>query len=169
MLRTKRKLYVALHKPPGYVCSRRDELKRRAIGNFLPSEWSNLYSVGRLDFDSEGLIFLTNDGEFSLRLTHPRYGVRKKYLATVAGRVEPAMLHRITQGVEAGGETLKAEQARLLSANNSTSVVELELAEAKTARCGGCSRRRGWKSAGWCGRRLAGSGWANCPAANGGH
>jgi pseudouridine synthase len=131
LLRTKRKLYVALHKPPGYVCSRRDELKRRTIGNLLPREWSNLYSVGRLDFESEGLIFLTNDGEFSLRLTHPRYGVRKKYLATVAGRVEPAMLRRITEGVEQGGEMLKAEKARLLSANNSTSVVELELAGGK--------------------------------------
>ena len=77
VLRSKRKLYVALHKPRGYVCSRRDELKRRTVGNLLPREWSNLYSVGRLDFESEGLIFLTNDGEFSLRLTHPRYGVRR--------------------------------------------------------------------------------------------
>ncbi len=58
--------------------------------------------MGRLDYESEGLIFLTNDGEFGLRLTHPRYGVRKKYLATVAGRVEPEMLNRFTRGVVAG-------------------------------------------------------------------
>jgi 23S rRNA pseudouridine2605 synthase len=131
IVRPKRKLYVALHKPPGYVCSRRDEFKRRTIGNLLPREWDNLTSVGRLDFESEGLIFLTNDGEFGLRLTHPRYGVRKKYVVSVTGRVEPEMLGRMTRGVTDGGETLKAEKARLLSVNNSNSVVELELAEGK--------------------------------------
>jgi 23S rRNA pseudouridine2605 synthase len=130
-VRPRRKLYVALNKPPGYVCSQRDELKRRTIGNLLPKEWSHLQSVGRLDYESEGLIFLTNDGEFSLHLTHPRYGVRKQYIATVVGRVEPEMLARLKRGVEQAGELLKAERARLISANNTTSVVELELAEGK--------------------------------------
>ena len=130
-VRVKRKLYVALNKPRGYVCTRRDELKRQTIGNLLPREWENLYSVGRLDLESEGLIFLTNDGEFSLRLTHPRYEVRKKYLATVTGRVVPEVTQRFTRGVTHGGEALRAEKARVLSANNSNSVVELELAEGK--------------------------------------
>jgi pseudouridine synthase len=130
-VRVKRKLYVALNKPPGYICSRKDELDRRTISSLLPKEWTNLYSVGRLDSESEGLIFLTNDGEFSLRLTHPRYGVRKKYLATVAGRVQSEMLQRFTRGVSHQGEMLKAEKARLLSANNTNSLVELELAEGK--------------------------------------
>jgi 23S rRNA pseudouridine2605 synthase len=129
--RAKRKLYVALNKPRGYVCSRRDELDRRTIGNLLPREWSNLYSVGRLDYESEGLIFLTNDGEFSLRLTHPRYGVRKKYVATVAGRLGPETADKLTRGIADAGELLKAERARVLSANNSNSVVELELAEGR--------------------------------------
>src|SRR5258708_3866258 len=118
-IKQKRKHYVALNKPAGYVCSQRDEFKRKTVGSLLPKEWSNLYPVGRLDFDSEGLIFLTNDGEFSLHLTHPRYGVRKKYLASVTGRVEQEMLNRFTRGVSHDGEKLKAERARLLSANNS--------------------------------------------------
>jgi 23S rRNA pseudouridine2605 synthase len=130
-VRPKRKLYVALNKPRGYVCTRRDELKRRTVGELLPREWSNLYPVGRLDYDSEGLLFLTNDGEFSLRLTHPRYGVRKKYLVTVAGRVQPEMLNRFIRGVSHEGERLRVEKARLLSANNSSSVVELELGEGR--------------------------------------
>jgi 23S rRNA pseudouridine2605 synthase len=130
-VRIKRKLYVALNKPAGYVCSRSDEGKRRTIGDLLPKEWSNLYSVGRLDYDSEGLIFLTNDGEFSLRLTHPRYGVRKKYLASITGKVESATVNYLTRGVFEGGERLKAEKARVLSANNSNSLVELEMAEGK--------------------------------------
>jgi 23S rRNA pseudouridine2605 synthase len=106
-------------------------LKRHTVGNLLPKEWDNLYSVGRLDFDSEGLIFLTNDGEFGLHLTHPRYGVKKKYVVSVSGRVKPEMLERFTRGVLHEGDNLKAERARVLSANNSNSVVELELAEGK--------------------------------------
>jgi 23S rRNA pseudouridine2605 synthase len=130
-VRQKRKLYIALNKPPGYICSRVDDLERRTIGELLPKEWNNLYSVGRLDYDSEGLIFLTNDGEFSLRLTHPRYGVRKKYLVTVEGRVEQDMLQLFVRGVVHEGDKLRVERARTLSVHNSTSLVELELAEGK--------------------------------------
>ncbi len=130
-VRAKRKLYLALNKPPGLVCSRKDELNRPTIYELLPKEWRHLHSVGRLDFKSEGLIFLTNDGELSLRLTHPRYGVRKKYLATVEGRVDEQMLLAFTRGLWYQGEKFKAERARLISANQAQSVVELELAEGK--------------------------------------
>jgi len=127
----KRKLYVALHKPRGCVCTRKDERGRPTIGALLPKEWSNLYPVGRLDFNSEGLIFLTNDGEFSLRLTHPRYGVRKTYRVTVAGRVTDGALAEMLHGLWSAGEKLKTEKAALISAGPSRSVVELELAEGK--------------------------------------
>lgn len=130
-VRARRKIYLALNKPPGLVCSRQDEFDRPRIYDLLPKEWGHLHSVGRLDYNSEGLIFLTNDGEFSLRLTHPRYGVRKKYLATVEGKVEAEMLRRFTQGVSFEGERFKAEHARLVSASQAQSVVELELAEGK--------------------------------------
>ena len=102
-VRARRKLYVALHKPAGCVCSRQDELGRPTIYDLLPKEWQNLHSVGRLDFNTEGLIFLTNDGQFALRLTHPRYGVRKKYVATVEGGVDRAMLGTIQAGRLARG------------------------------------------------------------------
>ena len=130
-IRAKRKLYLALNKPRRLVCSRKDELDRPTIYELLPREWDHLHSVGRLDYNSEGLIFLTNDGEFSLRLTHPRYGVHKKYLVTVEGRVEGEMLSRFTRGVFYQGEKLKAEKARRISVSNAQSVVELELAEGK--------------------------------------
>ena len=130
-VRVQRKLYLVLHKPRGCVCSRADEHDRPKIYDLLPKEWQSANSVGRLDYASEGLIFLTNDGEFALRLTHPRYGVRKIYRATVEGKAEHSMLRRFLEGVEDAGETLKAEKARLISANNSHSVVELELAEGR--------------------------------------
>ena len=130
-VRARRKLYVALNKPRGLVCSRKDEHDRPTIYGLLPGEWGHLHSVGRLDYNSEGLIFLTNDGEFSLRLTHPRYGVRKKYVATVEGRVTNEVLGQLTRGLWHQGERLKAEQARLVSASQAQSVVELELAQGK--------------------------------------
>ena len=130
-VRVRRKMYAALHKPKGVVCSRKDERGRPTIYDLVPREWSHLHSVGRLDFASEGLIFLTNDGDFSLRLTHPRYGVRKKYVATVEGRLEPATLALFTQGLSHLGDNLKAEKARLISATKAQSVAELELAEGK--------------------------------------
>src|SRR5262245_29018918 len=131
LVKTKRKLYVALNKPRGYLCSRRDPAHRRAVADLLPKEWTSLYPVGRLDYDSEGLPFLTNDGDFCLRLTHPRYGVRKKYLATVEGRVTPQTLTQMMRGVVQEEEKLRAERTRLLSANHSHSVVEVELSEGK--------------------------------------
>ena len=130
-VRAKRKLYVALHKPIGCVCSRQDELDRPTVYDLLPKEWQNLHSVGRLDFNTQGLLFLTNDGQFALCLTHPRYGVRKKYIATVEGRADPAMLERFLRGVWHAGEKLRAQAARLISAGRGRSVVELELAEGK--------------------------------------
>ena len=129
--RVKKKIYIALHKPLNCVCSRNDELMRPTIYELIPGEWTTVNSVGRLDFKSEGLIFLTNDGEFALRLTHPRYGIRKRYVATVEGQVLPEMLRSFVAGIFAGGEKLKALSAHLLSSSRAKSVVELELAEGK--------------------------------------
>jgi 23S rRNA pseudouridine2605 synthase len=130
-VRLRRKIYVALHKPARVLCTRQDPAQRHTVGALLPAEWAHLVTVGRLDFDSEGLIFLSNDGEFCLKLTHPRYGVRKTYLATVQGRVEPRIIPRLRAGVLEGGEELKAVQARLISSNQTRSVLELVLGEGK--------------------------------------
>ena len=130
-IQSKRKIYAALNKPAGYLCSRKDEGDRKTIFDLLPKEWAHLFSVGRLDLDTEGLIFLTNDGEFSLRLTHPRYQVSKTYVATIEGRVEPDLLEKFRRGVVDHGEKLTAQKTHLISANNTRSVVELELTEGK--------------------------------------
>jgi len=131
LVHAKKLLYIALNKPAGCVCSRKDELDRPTIYELLPREWNTIQSVGRLDYNSEGLIFLTNDGQFALRLTHPRYGIRKKYLATVEGEVTPAMLQLFRQGVFHEGERLKALAARIISGTRAKSVVELEMGEGK--------------------------------------
>ena len=131
LLHTKKLVYLALNKPVGCVCSRKDELNRPTIYELLPREWETVQSVGRLDFNSEGLIFLTNDGQFALRLTHPRYGVRKKYLATVEGEVTRGMLQLFERGIFHEGERLRALAARIVSGTRGKSVVELELGEGR--------------------------------------
>lgn len=130
-IRVKRKLYIALNKPPGYVCTRSDDAARDKIGDLLPKEWTELFSVGRLDCQSQGLIFMTNDGDFCLKLTHPRYRIPRIYIARVEGRVTPEMVRAFTTGIWSEGEKLQAKRARLISANNTGSVVELELTEGK--------------------------------------
>jgi 23S rRNA pseudouridine2605 synthase len=130
-LKAKRKLYLAVHKPKGYICSRNDPEGRPSVNDLLPREWDNLYSVGRLDFNSEGLIFYTNDGDFSLKLTHPRYGVRKKYRVTLTGEVTPEIAATLTKGVCHEGDMLRAEQVRILKAAQGHSLVELTLREGK--------------------------------------
>jgi 23S rRNA pseudouridine2605 synthase len=130
-VRARKLVYVALNKPAGCVCSRQDELNRPTIYELIPREWNTVQSVGRLDYNSEGLIFLTNDGQFALRLTHPRYGVRKKYLATVEGEVTREMLHLFKRGVYHEGERLQALAAKVISGTRDKSVVELELGEGK--------------------------------------
>jgi 23S rRNA pseudouridine2605 synthase len=130
-VRMRRKLYAAVNKPPACVCTRSDPEGRRTVGELLPREWGHLFPVGRLDYESEGLIFLTNDGDFCLKLTHPRYGVRKTYHATVKGPLQAGLVAQMTRGVVEGRERLKAEQARIISSNNSRSVVELVLGEGR--------------------------------------
>ncbi|MDP7011239.1 MAG: pseudouridine synthase [Verrucomicrobiota bacterium] len=122
--------YVAVHKPKGVLCTRKDERKRPILGDLLPTDW-DLKPVGRLDRNSEGLIFATNDGEFALRITHPRYSVPKVYMVEVAGEVPQRVLRQFTRGVEHEGERLQACKATLVSANHRRSLVELELTEGK--------------------------------------
>ena len=130
-VRVRRKLYIVLNKTRGCVCSRSDERGRPTIYGLLPKEWDGVNSVGRLDYDTEGLLFLTNDGEFALRLTHPRYGVKKRYVAMVNGAVTEEMLREFQRGVFHEGERLKATGAWIISSTAKQSVVELELAEGK--------------------------------------
>lgn len=130
-VRVRRKVYVALNKPRGVVCTRSDPEGRPTVMDLLPREWGVLFPVGRLDRESEGLLFLTNDGHFSLQLTHPRYGVRKRYVAVIEGRMAESALGQFTAGIEDEGEILKAERVRLLASNNSHSTVEVELAQGR--------------------------------------
>lgn len=91
--------YVAYHKPVGVVSTMSDPQGRRSIGDVIRADRERLFPVGRLDFDSSGLVLLTNDGEVAQRLTHPRFGVPKVYRVKVRGHPSPAVLDRLARGV----------------------------------------------------------------------
>ncbi len=94
-----RPTYVLFNKPAGVICTNaRHEQKKRVI-DFLPTVKGRLFTVGRLDLDSEGLILLTNDGTFALEMTHPRYGVPKLYAVMVRGRIEQRDIDKARGGV----------------------------------------------------------------------
>ena len=83
--------YILLNKPRGYITTRADEKRRRTVLDLLEGVREYVYPVGRLDYDTEGLLILTNDGDLAARLTHPRHGIERTYEARVAG-VPPGWL-----------------------------------------------------------------------------
>lgn len=93
-------VWIALHKPPGYVVSRHDPQGRPTIYDLVPAEFSGLFHVGRLDVDSEGLILLTNDGDAAHRLLHPSYEMDRVYDVGVRGRVTDEEIELLLAGVE---------------------------------------------------------------------
>ena len=92
------KRYVMLHKPAGYVTTLRDPQKRPTVRDLISSIPERLYPVGRLDYDSEGLLIMTNDGDFAYRLQHPRFGVPKSYRVKVAGHLPAAAMKALQEG-----------------------------------------------------------------------
>lgn len=98
---------LALHKPPGYLCSNRDPGRRPLAGSLLPAAAGRLFHAGRLDLDSAGLILFTNQGELAVRATHPRFGVEKEYEVVTDRRVPAAVLEEYRAGCRIAGVTYR--------------------------------------------------------------
>ena len=126
-----RKVYIALNKPAGVLCTNRDTHDRKRAIDLLPHSLPRLYTVGRLDKDTEGLLFLTNDGTFSLRLTHPRYKMSKIYLVEVEGELKDAEIAHLLKGIRSEGELLRAERIFQVRAQNNATELRLVLSEGK--------------------------------------
>ncbi|HEY1306591.1 MAG TPA: pseudouridine synthase [Vicinamibacterales bacterium] len=95
--------YILLNKPKGYVTTRSDPQRRPTVIDLLSGVREYVYPVGRLDYDSEGLLLLTNDGDLAARLTHPRHGVERTYEARVAGMPDEEALRRLRAGIPLDG------------------------------------------------------------------
>ena len=123
--------YVLLHKPRGYVSSRRDPEGRPVVVDLLPAESGHLYPVGRLDYDAEGLLLLTNDGELANRLLHPRYEIPRIYEAEVRGRVPRGDLSRWLRGVTLDDGPAVPRDVRILRQGERTTWLALTFAEGR--------------------------------------
>ncbi len=138
----KSKLYIAFYKPRGVLSSMEEPGGRLNLGNYFSihgkfnslfeGENSRVYHVGRLDKESEGLILLTNDGDFAYRLTHPKFGIRKTYLVEVEGELTKTTLVKWTKGITIEDGIAKAIKATLVrSKADGTHWIEVVLDEGR--------------------------------------
>jgi 23S rRNA pseudouridine2605 synthase len=118
LLRAEQKITVLLNKPPGFVCTASDERDRKTIFQLLPPNWPRLHHVGRLDKESEGLLLVTNDGDLTLALTHPRYKIEKEYEVLIDKPFNPKDKEKLLRGFHIMGGRAKTEWVEILSPNH---------------------------------------------------
>ncbi len=124
-------VYIALHKPPGYVCTSRDPQGRLRAIDLVPATYGRLFTVGRLDSASEGLILLTNDGDFANRLMHPRHGVIKTYELWLHSPLTGEDIRRWREGIDDEGELLQVVDLEKLPPTRSGFGYRIKLAEGR--------------------------------------
>lgn len=127
------KSYYILNKPRGVISSADDPKGRKTVVDFFPEVEERIYPVGRLDYDTTGLIILTNDGELTNKLTHPKFQVEKTYIAKVTGLVHKASIAKLEKGLTLDGYKSQPAKARIIEINKNkkTSIVELIIHEGK--------------------------------------
>jgi 23S rRNA pseudouridine2605 synthase len=141
--------YLMLNKPPGYTCSASDPHADKLAVDLLRDVPERVFSIGRLDRDSEGLLLFTNDGELANQLAHPRYQVRKSYRVDVVGAVTPELLKELISGIEDDGERLSAESAEIACQSGDMATLQIVLNEGRKREI-----RRMCRHCGWSVRRL---------------
>ncbi|MEI7780937.1 MAG: pseudouridine synthase [Planctomycetota bacterium] len=125
-----RRVVYMLYKPVGVVTTNYDPSGRPRVVDLVPGD-QRLFAIGRLDRMSEGLIFVTNDGELANLLAHPRYGVEKKYLVQVAGVPTPETIEKLRKGIKLAEGTARAQHVHLKSQHKQSAVLEMVLDEGK--------------------------------------
>ena len=106
---------IMLHKPAGFVSTRRDPQLRDTVFDLLPAKFSQLFNIGRLDTQTEGLLLLTNDGDLAQRLTHPRYKIEKEYEVTLDRAWKPLLAPKLMRGIFLDGRRAKIAQLHAIS------------------------------------------------------
>src|SRR5262249_51004153 len=124
-------VYWLLNKPRGYLCTNYDPARRPLALDLVPHVPQRVYTVGRLDEDSEGLLLLTNDGDLANKLMHPRFGVEKTYLVQVAGHPGPEDLQQLLKGVWLSDGQVKAKSVKRLKSHGDSTWLRIVLSEGK--------------------------------------
>jgi len=121
---------LLLNKPRGVVSTLSDPEGRRTVSEFLTKHYASYFPVGRLDWDSTGLMILTNDGEMAERLMHPRFGFERTYEARVEGSVEESVLDKLRRGLRLSDGVVQAD-AEIMSSDSSSTWVEVKIKEGR--------------------------------------
>lgn len=132
MIQKQEKLeYVLLNKPVGYITSVQDEKDRPVVTDLTADVDARLFPVGRLDYNTSGLLLLTNDGDLAYRLTHPKHQVTKTYRARVAGVLSKEKIARLRKGVDIGGFVTSPAQVKVIRQTERSAIVEITIHEGK--------------------------------------
>jgi 23S rRNA pseudouridine2605 synthase len=125
------KIYILLNKPAGYISSVSDPQGRPTVVDLLKDIKLRVYPVGRLDFDTEGLLLLSNDGDFTNLMIHPRYEITKTYQALVAGKPGEESLRRLQEGIQLEDGITAPAQVNVLKAYKDKTLLEIKIHEGR--------------------------------------
>ncbi len=131
LVTVKKNEYYILNKPKGYLTTVRDDKGRKTVMDLMPQNVGRIYPVGRLDYDSEGLLILTTDGELAQHLTHPSNCVPKTYLVKIEGTLTEAALNPIRSGIDIGGYVTKKCKAHIVETNKAYTKIHVTITEGK--------------------------------------
>lgn len=126
-----KKIYIVLNKPKGYITTVSDEQARPTVMDLVTDVTERIFPVGRLDYNTTGLLILTNDGELSQKLTHPQHQVTKTYHARVSGVLSNERLNKLRSGVDIGGFVTSKARIEVLKQAEKSTIVEIEISEGK--------------------------------------
>jgi len=124
-------IYLMLNKPPGVLVSLKDRFGRPTIMDLLPSLKERVFPVGRLDYNSQGLLLLTNDGQLTFRLTHPRFKIKKVYLVRVKGELNSSQISRLEKGIILDGKRTAPARIKIIKATPKGIQLRIEIYEGR--------------------------------------
>lgn len=122
-------IYLKMNKPKGYACTSSDEKGRKTIFDLLEDKSVRLFNVGRLDYDTEGLIFLTNDGEFANSVIHPKFQIEKEYIVTVEGAMKESEFAVLRKGAVVDGERMPSARVTPISFDGKVTKLSVVITE----------------------------------------
>ena len=126
-----KKVYIMLNKPTGYLSSVTDDRGRKTVVDLIPASKERVFPVGRLDYDTEGLIILTNDGDFTYKITHPKHEIKKTYIATLSGIFTVENAEKLKNGIEIEDYVAVANEIKILKEKDKKSEVLITISQGK--------------------------------------
>lgn len=123
--------YFLMNKPKGYVCTVKDDKDRKTVMQLLPEGAGRVFPVGRLDFDTEGMLIFTDDGDLAFRLTHPKNEISKTYLVKIEGSIGDAELNRLRAGVELDGKLTNKSRIKVVATDKKFTKLHITVTEGR--------------------------------------